>query len=140
MRSIKYIVIHCTATSQDTTIKSIKNYWKNNLGWKSYGYHIIVKPNGDAIELTPFNKIANGVRGYNHNSIHISYIGGIDDKGNPFDSRTPKQKETLLKLVKSLKEIYPEAIVQGHRDFLKRGTSNWKECPSFNAKKEYKAI
>jgi N-acetylmuramoyl-L-alanine amidase len=133
MRAIKYIVIHCTATSQNTTIKSIKNYWKNNLGWKSYGYHIIVKPNGDAIELTPLNKIANGVRGYNHNSIHISYIGGIDDKGKPFDSRTTEQKETLLKIVKSLKEIYPEAIVQGHRDFPKVS----KACPSFDAKNEY---
>ena len=68
MRDIKYIVIHCTATSQKATIKSIKSYWKNNLGWKSFGYHIIVKPNGDAIELTPLNKISNGVRGYNKNS------------------------------------------------------------------------
>ncbi len=136
MRQIKYIVIHCTATSQKTTIKSIKNYWKNNLGWKSYGYHIIVKPNGDAIELTPLNKISNGVRGYNHNSINISYIGGIDDKGKPFDSRTPKQKETLLKLVKSLKEIYPNAIVQGHRDFPRVN----KACPSFDAKSEYKDV
>jgi N-acetylmuramoyl-L-alanine amidase len=140
MREIKYIAIHCTATSQNTKVSSIKRYWRQSLGWKSAGYHHIVKPDGSAIELTPINEISNGVRGYNSNSINISYIGGIDENGKAFDNRTKEQKETLLILVKRYKEMFPDAIVQGHRDFLKRGTSKWKECPSFDAKNEYKNI
>jgi hypothetical protein len=41
MRNIKYIAVHCTATPQTTSIDSIKNYWKTNLGWKMPGYHFI---------------------------------------------------------------------------------------------------
>lgn len=140
MRTIKYIAIHCTATPQTTTIESIKNYWKNNLGWKNPGYHIIVKPDGSAVELLPIDKVSNGVAGFNSVSINISYIGGVDAKNKPLDNRTDAQKATLLTLVKRYKEMFPNAIVQGHRDFLKRGTSNWKECPSFDAKAEYKDI
>lgn len=33
-RDIKYIVIHCTATRQDSKVSSIVNYWKNSLDWK----------------------------------------------------------------------------------------------------------
>ena len=131
MRDIRYLAIHCTATPQNTSIESIKNYWKNKLSWKNPGYHVIVKPDGSAVELLPIEKVSNGVKGFNSVSINISYIGGIDAKNKPIDNRTPQQKETLLELVKMYKEIYPEAIVQGHRDF----PNVKKDCPSFDVKK-----
>ena len=136
MRAIEYIAIHCTATQQSATIKSITNYWKNVLGWRSPGYHIIVKPDGSAIELLSIDKVSNGVRGFNSKTINISYIGGVDSEMKPKDTRTKEQKETLLSLIKQYKEIFPEAIVQGHRDFPKVK----KACPSFDAKTEYKDI
>ncbi|MCH5690064.1 N-acetylmuramoyl-L-alanine amidase [Niabella sp. W65] len=92
MRQIKYIVIHCTATPQTTTVKSIQNYWRNNLGWKMPGYHYIVNPNGTVISLLPIDQVSNGVAGYNSNSIHISYIGGVGAGGVPVDNRTDWQK------------------------------------------------
>lgn len=136
MRTIKYIAIHCTATQQSATIESIKNYWKNNLGWKNAGYHIIVKPDGSAVELMPIDKISNGVKGFNSVSINISYVGGVDIKNKPLDNRTDAQKVTLLTLIRRYKEIFPDAIVQGHRDF----PNVKKDCPSFDVKKEYKSI
>lgn len=136
MRTIKYISLHCTATPQTTTIESIKNYWKNNLGWKNPGYHIIVKPDGSAVELLPIDKVSNGVAGFNSVSINISYIGGVDAKNKPLDNRTDAQKVTLLTLVRRYKEIFPDAIVQGHRDF----PNVKKDCPSFDAKNEYKSV
>lgn len=135
-RNIKYIAIHCTATSQNTRVESIQKYWREKLGWKNAGYHIIVKPDGSAVQLLPIDKVSNGVRGFNSVSINISYIGGIDSNGKPSDNRTEAQKETLLKIVKEYKEIFPEAIIQGHRDFPKVK----KACPSFDAKGEYKDI
>jgi N-acetylmuramoyl-L-alanine amidase len=47
-----------------------------------------------------------------------------------------KQKESLLYLIKQAKKQFPNAIVQGHKDF--KGVV--KACPSFDAKNEYKAI
>lgn len=135
-REISWIVIHCTATPQTTTIESIKNYWKNNLGWKNPGYHIIVKPDGSAVELLPIDKVSNGVKGFNSVSINISYIGGVDAKNKPLDNRTDAQKATLLTLVKRYKEMFPNAIVQGHRDF----PNVKKACPSFDVKEWLKEV
>lgn len=135
MRLIKYIVIHCTATQPEASVEAIKNYWKS-IGWKRPGYHILVDANGIPHYLAPFDQITNGVKGYNMESIHISYIGGIDKNGKPKDTRTPQQKATLLKCIKeALEYVGRKLIIQGHRDF---GVS--KACPSFDAKSEYEWI
>lgn len=131
MRNIKYIVIHTTATAQNAKVSSIQNYWKNELGWKSPGYHKIIEANGTVHTLAPDTASTNGVAGFNSNSLHVSYIGGIDAKGKPVDNRTEAQKLAMLKIVAEWKQKYPGAIVQGHRDFPKVA----KACPCFDAKK-----
>lgn len=136
MRNIKYIAVHCTATPQTTSVQSIKQYWKTQLGWKMPGYHFIIKPDGEAIKLLSVDKISNGVKGFNSVSINVSYIGGIDAKGKPYDNRTPQQKTALRELLKLLKTRFKTAIIQGHRDF----PNVKKDCPSFNAKEEYKNL
>ncbi|WP_313214237.1 N-acetylmuramoyl-L-alanine amidase [Soonwooa sp.] len=136
MRNIKYIAVHCTATPQTTSISSISNYWKQNLGWKMPGYHFIVKPDGNIVEMLSIDKVSNGVGGWNSQIINISYIGGVDKNGKPIDNRTEAQKKSLLLKLKELKKQFPKAIIQGHRDFPKVA----KACPSFDAKTEYKNI
>ena len=136
MRKIKYIAVHCTATPQTTSIDSIKNYWKTNLGWKMPGYHFIIKPDGEAVKLLSVDEVSNGVKGFNSETINISYIGGVDKAGNPIDNRTEAQKATLLKLLKEFRAKFPNAVIQGHRDF----PNVKKACPSFNAKIEYENI
>ena len=133
MREIKYIVIHCTATPQTATIASIKKYWKDVLKWNSPGYHFIVEPNGNVTQLSELSKPTNGVAGYNTNSIHISYIGGVDANNKPIDNRTEFQKQSLLEYVKRFKLQFKNAKVQGHKDF----PSVKKACPCFDAKSEY---
>lgn len=136
-RQIKYIVVHYTATKEgaDFTAKDIDG-WHKNQGWSEIGYNYVVRLNG-VVELgRDVDKIPAQVKGYNSNAIGVVYVGGIDEKGNPKDTRTPKQKEALLKLLKELKKLYPKAIIQGHRDFPKIA----KACPSFDAKKEYESI
>lgn len=128
MRNIKYIVVHCTATPQNTSIASIQNYWSASLRWQNPGYHYIVKPDGTLVNLLSLDKIANGVQGYNAESIHISYIGGVDDHNKPIDNRTQAQRKTLYKAIISLLGQYPDAVVRGHRNFP--GVS--KACPSFD--------
>jgi len=139
MRNIKYLVVHCTATPQSTTVESIQRYWRERLGWLASGYHKIIKPNGEVITLAQDDAVCNGVAGFNSVSLHVSYIGGIDSRGNPLDNRTQGQKDALSQVLHAWRAKYPDAKIQGHRDFLKRGV-NWKDCPSFDAKAEYSHI
>jgi N-acetylmuramoyl-L-alanine amidase len=136
MRAIRFLVIHCTATRQDATIKAIQDYWKNTLGWKNPGYHIIIDAAGIPHRLATDSQVCNGVSGHNSNSVHVSYIGGVDASGKAIDNRTPQQKQTLLNLLKEWRKLYPNAVIQGHRDFA--GVR--KDCPSFNAKAEYAGV
>ena len=136
MRQIKYIAVHCTATPQTATVSSIQNYWKNVLKWKMPGYHFIIKPDGEVVQLLEIEKVSNGVKGFNSVSINISYIGGVDAQNKPIDNRTEAQKKALLDLLKKLKKQFPKAVIQGHRDFPEVK----KACPSFNAKTEYKHL
>lgn len=136
MRTINYIVIHCTATQPTATVDSIRNYWKNTLKWNSPGYHYLIEVGGRVVPLLPETLPSNGVKGFNAMSVHVSYIGGVDAAGKPKDTRSTAQKHSLLMLIKDLRAKYPSAIIQGHRDFP--GVK--KACPSFDAKTEYKDI
>ena len=131
MRDIQYLVIHCTGATQTQSIQSIQNHWKKVNKWKDPGYHWIIKPDGEAVQLFPIEKPSNGVAGHNTYSIHICYIGGVDAQGNPFDNRTNAQKETLVTLLKKYRAQFPQAKIQGHRDF----SGVTKACPSFDVPK-----
>jgi N-acetylmuramoyl-L-alanine amidase len=131
MRKIDNIVIHCTATPQMTTVQQIQAYWRNVLKWRNPGYHIIVMPSGMAVELAHDSVVCNGVKGHNENSLHISYIGGVDGKNKPFDNRTEAQKVTMIKYIINWRWKYPSAKILGHRDF--KGVN--KACPSFDVQK-----
>ena len=80
------------------------------------------------MQLQDVEKPTNGVRGYNANSIHLSYIGGVDKNGLPKDNRTEEQKDQMYLLVHALKTAYPNAEIKGHREFPNVN----KACPSFD--------
>lgn len=147
MRNIKYIAVHCTASSQHATIKELLLEFKRK-GWSKPGYHYIVDVSGKVFNTLSEDEVSNGVKGFNSNLINVAYIGGIDAKGKPVDNRTEEQKKSLLSLLKALKKKYPNAIIQGHRDFSPDTNKNgivdpWeriKACPCFDAKVEYKNL
>ena len=133
MRKINKIIVHCTATHQSISIQSIINYWKITLKWKSMGYHFIIEENGNTVQLTDLENIANGASGYNKNSIHIAYIGGIDTNRKPIDNRTIEQKNALRILIMQLASKFPDADILGHYQL----PNVKKACPCFDAAKEY---
>ena len=147
MREIKYIAVHCTANSQQTTIKELQQEFRRK-GWKNPGYHYVVAADGAITQLLDEEKVSNGVKGFNSVSINVAYIGGIDTTGKPIDNRTDEQKASLRSLLKLLHKTYPTAVIQGHLDFSPdlnhdgRITSNEyiKACPCFDAKTEYANI
>lgn len=149
MREITRIFVHCTATSQATTTEeSLRNEFKRK-GWKAPGYHYVVKPDGNIIRMLSDDKVANGVKGYNAKSIHVAWVGGIDRQHpNGTDNRTAAQRFALFDIVVKLKQKYPKAVILGHRDISPDKNHNgivdpWeriKECPCFDALKEYADI
>lgn len=136
MREIRWIVLHCTGGPQNQTVKAIQDYWKNHNGWKDPGYHYIIEASGKVHNLHPIEKISNGVKGHNANSIHICYIGGVDKKNKPIDNRTYDQICEQINLINVLKAQFPNAVVCGHRDFP--GAA--KACPSFDVKTWLKEV
>lgn len=151
-RKINYIFIHCTAGYGN--VKSIENYWFNTLKWKTGGYHRIVDLDGTINKMYDFSNITNGVLNYNSNSIHISYIGGVErsNVNKALDSRTDAQKESIkecileaLEWCKANGQEVDDLIILGHRDISPDKNLNGivdpneriKECPSFDATDEY---
>ena len=105
-------------------------------GWSDIGYHYLIGLNGERWEGRNANLIGAHCEGHNSNSIGVCYVGGVDKKMQAKDTRTEKQKDALVALLKDLRKLYPKAKIYGHRDFDKKG----KACPSFDATKEYKNI
>ena len=109
MRKIDKIIVHCSATPKGKhfSAETIKS-WHLKRGFSDIGYHFI---------------------------IHLCYIGGMNDTMEEWvDTRTDKQKDSLVELLSLLKKFHPNAEIFGHRDFSD------KPCPSFNAREEYKYI
>lgn len=145
---IKRIVVHCTDEYPDS--KRNREYYRHwffdVLGYKHYGYHAVVYPNGDWDILQPLPKyttegdnitdetMACGAMGFNYDSLHIAYVGGrVRGTDQKADTRTPEQKKTLLAMIKLWKQQYKVNIVCGHRDL----PAVKKACPCFDAKTEY---
>lgn len=149
MRKIKYIAVHCTAGSQKQTTNDLVLEFKKK-GWKNPGYHYVVTADGVIHQLLDERKVSNGVKGYNSVSINVAYTGGVNVENGmkPVDNRTSAQKKSLRQLLKMLHKTYPNAIIQGHRDFSPDKNGNgkidkWeriKECPCFDAKIEYERL
>lgn len=129
-RNIKFIVVHCTATPTNTTLESIKKYWKEQRGWDTPGYHYFIKRDGSIIQLLDEKKNSNGVYAHNSACINIAYLGGIDKEGKPLDNRSDAQKHAMFDKIVELTERYPKAEVLGHRDFPNVS----KACPCFDVR------
>ena len=114
------------------------------------GYHYVVLLDGTIQAGRPIERQGAHCVGHNANSIGICYIGGLNSKGEPEDTRTQAQKDALSRLIWRLSlqlanagQGMPE--VYGHRDLSpdKNGDgkitpNEWlKECPCFNAHSEY---
>lgn len=153
MRTITNIVIHCTAGHQNA--EAVQNYFtrpksKGGRGWKTGGYHRIIEKSGEIRKMYPFSQVTNGVKGFNANTIHIAYVGGVNqfDVTKAEDTRNTYQHEALHTAIQEAiqwcidqgQDVRTNLGVVGHRDFSKDNNSNgviesWeriKECPSFD--------
>ncbi len=136
-RKIALIVLHCTATrvNQDFTIEDLTSCHKAR-GFRSIGYHYYITKDGTLYPGRPEDEPGAHALHYNANSIGVCYEGGLNEKGQPADTRTEAQLITLEELLKSLCTDYPDATILGHRDL----PGVHKECPCFDTKQWLKEI
>ena len=136
MRLVKEIIIHCSATreGQQISVDTIRD-WHLAKGWNNIGYHFYIDLDGTINKGRDIDKIGAHCKGHNRNSIGICYCGGVETDGKtPKDTRTQEQKDSLLHVLKTLKAMYPEAVIYSHNEFAN------KACPSFDATGEYEDI
>jgi hypothetical protein len=130
----KAIVIHTTASNSGNTAQQIQDYFLRILGWRKGGYHIMYPQNGTKkmwydwkYEAT--NGILPSVEGDldNSNTIHLSYIGGINNanQNEAVCNITPAQESLIIEDIKKILTWYPKAKILGHNQI------NQKACPSF---------
>lgn len=138
MREVNLIVVHCSATRCDRRfpLDKLRACHNARFGNKGIGYHYYIERDGQLYQTRDENEIGMHARRYNAHSIGVCYEGGLNEKGEPADTRTPAQKHTLIALLRSLKTDYPQAEIIGHRDLP------WvtKACPCFDARTEYQHL
>ena len=133
MRSINFIVIHCSAVRPEQTSSAADiDRWHRSRGWKGIGYHFVVRRDGTVETGRPVEEVGAHCKGHNKYSIGICYEGGLDAQGRPADTRTSEQVKALRELVEMLHKAFPKALIVGHHDL-----DPTKPCPCFDAVKEY---
>lgn len=133
MRKITEIIVHCSDTVEGThwTVDDLRK-WHKDRGWLDIGYHYVVYLDGSIHRGRNEEVVGAHCVGHNAHSIGVCYIGGKEaGTFRAKDTRTPAQKEALLRLLIDLVCRYPDAEIYGHRDFANR------KCPCFDARKEY---
>ena len=135
MRKIDLIVIHCSATREDRPFPVTSLIACHQARFGFTGYHYYITRDGTVYQTRHEQLVGAHARHYNQHSIGVCYEGGLDRLGRTADTRTPQQKAALLKLLKSLKQTYPDATILGHREL----PNVHKDCPCFDCS-EYASL
>ena len=136
MRIINKLIVHCSATREGMNVSrdTIRD-WHLARGFNDIGYHFYIDLEGNIHKGRDIAKIGAHSKGQNRSSIGICYCGGVESDGKtPKDTRNEAQKEALLCVLRTMKAMYPDAVIHSHRDFAN------KACPSFDATEEYKNL
>jgi N-acetyl-anhydromuramyl-L-alanine amidase AmpD len=135
MRHITLIVIHCSAVKPDQQSSAAQiDSWHRQRGFHlGIGYHYVIRRDGTLEMGRPEYMVGAHCKNHNQHSIGVCYEGGLNARGDPADTRTPQQRETMRQLINELRERYPKAIVVGHHNL-----NPLKACPCFDAVKEFK--
>lgn len=131
-RPITEIIIHCTATPEgrEVTVDTIRK-WHKDQGWSDIGYHWVVGLDGVPRPGRPEAQVGAHVQGHNTGTLGVVYVGGVDSRNQPKDTRTDAQRAGLISMVRGLKERYPSITkVTGHNQYAA------KACPSFDVRKD----
>ena len=138
MRTITLIVIHCSAVKPDQMSSAAQiDSWHRKRGFHlGIGYHYVVRRDGAIESGRPEWMVGAHCKNHNAHSIGVCYVGGLDIRGQPADTRTAEQKAAMRQLLEDLHRRYPRAVIVGHHDL-----NPHKACPCIeNVAREYADI
>ena len=76
--------------------------------------HFYIQRDGRTVQHLQLSTIGNHAKGFNRCSVGVCYEGGIDERGLPKDTRTIVQRRSMEDLIRSLKQVFPNAMIVGH--------------------------
>ena len=134
-REVNEVIVHCSATPEGRNVKieTIKDWHVNGNGWSDIGYHFVIELDGSIKKGRAINRPGAHTRGKNKSSIGLCYVGGTDSRGAAKDTRTDKQKESMIKLLSFLINNTSVSKISGHNEY------STKQCPCFDVN-EYKYL
>lgn len=121
---ISLIVIHHSASPLSTSVKQIRQ-WHIANGWSDIGYHRVIEATGRIHDGRPIQKIGAHAKGSNSTSIGICVVGNNTTVNHRW---TLLQERSLDLTIRYYSNLYPLAVVCGHRDTRKAST----ECPGLS--------
>ena len=133
--SVRWIVIHCTATRSDrdyTEEQLLRDHRRR--GFRTVGYHFYIRRSGIVTQHRRLNEVGAHYRPFNRCSIGVCYEGGLDAAGKPKDTRTLKQRASLIGLILDLHRQFPKAVIRGHNEMP---GAIPKVCPNFRPSTEF---
>ncbi len=134
--AVAFIVLHYSATPIEHDVPvSVIDQWHRQRGFNEVGYHYYVRKDGmveRGRDLTQPGRFEQGAHSKDENSksIGICYEGGVSikDRNRGYDTRAAEQIKAMTLLITSLRERFPHARVEGHRDMPGAST----QCPGFD--------
>ena len=129
---ISHIVLHYSATYDDQDIGAAEiDRMHRARGWSGIGYHYVIRLDG-TIEpgRQPETRVGAHVGGHNTGKIGICCVGGLTratGSNTGVDTRTQRQIDSLVRLIREIQTRQPGAKVAGHRDL--KAT----QCPGYDA-------
>ena len=124
MKTIKYIVIHTSASPQGRGDDAATIHaWHVARKWSGLGYHFVILEDGTIQTGRPEYWQGSHVRKHNHHSLGVCLIGMGGDA-------TDQQLTALKQLASGLAYKYGAEVI-GHSDLDPKGKPH---CPGFNVK------
>ena len=120
-KNITLLVVHCSDTKDSQNLSALDLHKMHlKFGWDGIGYHKIINRSGKVENGRPEYWIGAHVKGKNDISLGVCLIGR--------DNFTKNQFNSLERILKKWKKLYPNAKIVGHKD---TGNTS-KSCPNFN--------
>lgn len=147
------IIIHCSATAADATYTELdikRDHMARGIHAPG-GYHWYVRKDGRKVPMRTYMQQGAHATPYNADSWGICYEGGLKAGGSHWrdavDTRTEAQKASLLDCIyDTIEYIKQTAKGEIKKDYVIEIIGHGqlpgvaKECPSYDAKKEYEWI
>lgn len=122
------IVVHSSATtsSMDIGVNEITR-WHLDRGFTTIGYHVVIRRSGSIEYGRPLDVQGAHAKGFNHRSIGVCLVGGVNSNREAESNFTDEQFSSLERVLTALQGLFPHTTVVGHRDLPVSST----KCPSF---------